>query len=122
MRISDWSSDVCSSDLATDDIFLYAVTRGAAKAGGWNLRAGPAAPAFAPEKVKDVEGGVKATFLDKRLRTNLAVFHTWKSDVQAIVNAFGTAGVTQYLQNNGTARIWGVELEDRKSTRLNSSH
>src|SRR3546814_4595339 len=24
---------------ATDDIFLYAVTRGAAKAGGWNLRA-----------------------------------------------------------------------------------
>src|SRR3546814_525307 len=48
MRISDWSSDVCSSDL---------------------------------------------------------------SDVQAIVNAFGTAGVTQYLQNNGNARIWGVELE-----------
>src|SRR3546814_2030483 len=35
---------------ATDDIFLYAVTRGAAKAGGWNLRAGPAAPAFRSEE------------------------------------------------------------------------
>src|SRR3546814_9544373 len=72
---------------------LYAVTRGAAKAGGWNLRAGPAAPAFAPEKVKDVEGGVKATFLDKRLRTNLPFFHTWTSDVQGLVTAFGQAGV-----------------------------
>src|SRR3546814_6493425 len=99
MRISDWSSDVCSSDLcdrrntvlhnvrayglpgattvggldncvnadndapgvcaqtqkakfdypawtaglewpATDDIFLYAKTRGAAKSGGWNTRVG----------------------------------------------------------------------------------
>jgi len=96
---------------ASDDVFVYAVTRGAAKAGGWNLRAGPAAPAFAPEKVKDVEGGIKATFLDNRLRTNLALFHTWKSDVQAIVNAVGPAGVTQYLQNNGNARIWGAELE-----------
>jgi iron complex outermembrane receptor protein len=96
---------------ASDDVFVYAVTRGAAKAGGWNLRAGPAAPAFAPEKVKDVEGGIKATFLDKRLRTNLALFHTWKTGVQAVVNAVGPAGVTQYLQNNGNARIWGAELE-----------
>jgi iron complex outermembrane receptor protein len=96
---------------ASDDVFLYAVTRGAAKAGGWNLRAGPAAPAFAPEKVKDLEAGIKATFLDKRLRTNLALFHTWKTDVQAVVNAVTGAGVTQYLQNNGNARIWGAELE-----------
>lgn len=96
---------------AADDVFLYVVTRGAAKAGGWNLRAGPAAPAFAPEKVKDVEGGIKATFLNNRLRTNLALFHTWKSGVQAVVNAVGPAGVTQYLQNNGNARIWGAELE-----------
>src|SRR3546814_16912009 len=60
---------------ATDDLFLYAKTSGAAKAGGWNIRAG-ALPAFKPEKVKDVEAGIKATWLDNRLRTNIAGFHT----------------------------------------------
>src|SRR3546814_11726211 len=67
---------------ATDDIFLYAVTRGAAKAGGWNLRAGTAAPAFAPDKGKDVEGDVKATFLENRPRKNITDFNNWKLKIQ----------------------------------------
>src|SRR3546814_15272341 len=70
---------------ATDDIFLYAVTRGAAKAGGWNLRAGTAAPAFALEKVKAVDGGVKETCLEKSMRTNLAAFTTWNDNAQGNV-------------------------------------
>lgn len=96
---------------ATDDLFLYVATRGAAKAGGWNLRAG-GLPAFSPEKVKDVEGGLKVDLFDRHLRFNTAVFHTWKSDNQAIVNSFVPGiGVTQYIQNNGKVRIWGVEAE-----------
>lgn len=96
---------------ATDDIFVYAATRGAAKAGGFNIRAG-SLPAFQPEKVRDVEGGVKATWLNNRLRTNIALFHTWKSDAQVVVNAFiPGVGVTQYIQNNGDTRIWGAEFE-----------
>src|SRR3546814_7093630 len=65
---------------ATDDLFLYAKTSGAAKAGGWNIRAG-ALPAFKPEKVKDVEAGIKATRseehtseLQSLMRISYAVF------------------------------------------------
>ena len=96
---------------AADNIFLYLATRGAAKAGGWNLRAG-GLPAFSPEKVKDVEAGFKVDLFDRRVRFNTAVFHTWKDDNQAIVNSFVTGiGVTQYIQNNGKVRIWGIENE-----------
>ncbi|CAM8672812.1 TonB-dependent receptor [Sphingobium sp.] len=96
---------------AADNIFLYAATRGAAKAGGWNLRAG-GLPAFAPEKVKDVEAGLKIDLFDRRVRFNTAIFHTWKDDNQAIVNSFVPGiGVTQYIQNNGKVRIWGIENE-----------
>ncbi|NML09371.1 TonB-dependent receptor [Sphingobium sp. AR-3-1] len=96
---------------AADNIFLYLATRGAAKAGGWNLRAG-GLPAFSPEKVKDVEAGLKVDLFDRRVRFNTAIFHTWKDDNQAIVNSFVPGiGVTQYIQNNGKVRIWGIENE-----------
>ena len=96
---------------ASEDIFLYVATRGAAKAGGFNIRAG-SLPAFSPEKVKDVEGGIKASWFDNRLRTNVALFHTWKSNAQVIVNAVAPGvGVTQYTQNNGDTRVWGAEFE-----------
>lgn len=96
---------------ASDDLFLYVKTSAAAKAGGWNIRAG-SLPSFKPEKVKDVEVGLKADFLDNRLRTNVALFHLWKSDNQATVSAVVPGiGVTQYIQNNGDARIWGAEFE-----------
>jgi iron complex outermembrane receptor protein len=96
---------------ATDQLFLYVKTSGAAKAGGWNLRAG-GLPAFKPEKVKDVEVGFKADLFDRRVRFNTAAFYTMKSDNQAIVNAFVPGiGVTQYIQNNGKVRIWGIESE-----------
>lgn len=94
-----------------DDLFVYVATRGAAKAGGWNLRAG-GLPAFAPEKVRDVEAGFKADLFDRRVRLNTALFHTWKKNNQAIVNSFVEGiGVTQYIQNNGEARIYGIEAE-----------
>src|SRR3546814_10895073 len=100
MRISDWSSDVCSSDL---------------------------------------EAGFKATWLDRKLRTNIALFHAWQTGVQRNAAALtDLETVTQYIVNAGDARVWGAEFEvvampwqgmeitgnlrDRKSTRLNSSH
>ena len=96
---------------ASDEVFVYAKTSGAAKAGGWNLRAG-GLPSFRPEKVKDVELGLKADLFDRRVRFNTALFHTWKSNNQAIVNSFVPGiGVTQFIQNNGKARIYGIENE-----------
>lgn len=75
------------------------------------MRAG-ALPSFRPEKVMDVEGGIKATWLDRRLRTNVAIFHTWKDDAQALVSALVPgAGVTSFTQNQDENRVWGAEFE-----------
>src|SRR3546814_19542284 len=82
MRISDWSSDVCSSDLKTSskaptwtvgldwqanrDLFLYVVTRRGYRSGGINgpTLAGrlPQFQSFAPEKVTDIEFGIRSDF------------------------------------------------------------
>lgn len=96
----------------SDDVFLYAKTSGAAMAGGWNLR-GNFAPSFSPEKVRDVEFGMKADLFDRRLRTNLAVFHTWQNNAQRVVARFDPQfqTSTQYVINAGNARLYGVELE-----------
>src|SRR3546814_18505975 len=80
MRISDWSSDVCSSDL---------------KAGAFNDQIGSFAPfgndldAFAlaasatdPEKADSYEVGFKSEFLDRRLRLNVTGFWVAYKDLQ----------------------------------------
>ncbi|NBW10220.1 MAG: TonB-dependent receptor [Caulobacteraceae bacterium] len=93
------------------EMFAYVQTRGASKSGGWNTRAG-GLPAFRPENVRDIEAGFKATWLDNRLRTNIAVFHAWQSDVQRNAAALTPAGAsTQFLVNAGDARVYGVEME-----------
>lgn len=94
------------------DTMLYAKTSGASMAGGWNLR-GNFAPAFSPEKVRDVEAGIKADMLDSRLRTNLALFHTWQDNAQRVVAGFDPQfnSSTQYVINAGDARLKGIELE-----------
>jgi iron complex outermembrane receptor protein len=94
-----------------EDVFAYIQTRRASKSGGWNTRAG-GLPAFEPETVKDLEAGFKATWLDHRLRTNIAIFHSWQSDVQRNAAALTPAGAsTQFIVNAGKARVYGVELE-----------
>lgn len=97
---------------ATPDVFLYVQTRGASKSGGWNVRAG-SIPAFRPEKVRDVEGGFKADWFNHRLRTNVALFHSWTKGLQKQIGALipGTTQPTQFLINAGNARIWGAEFE-----------
>jgi iron complex outermembrane receptor protein len=95
---------------ATSNIFLYAKTSGAYMAGGFNLRQG-ALPAFKPEGVKDVEIGLKADWLDKHLRTNIALFHSWQTDVQRNISTIVNGNVTQYITNAGDAHVSGVEFE-----------
>ena len=98
----------------TDDIFLYANTSEASMSGGWNLRLG-SAPAFEPEENRAMEVGIKADWLDSRLRTNLAIFRNKGSDVQRVVNTVFDAGfgpqTTSFVNNAGDTVIDGAELE-----------
>ncbi|WP_010124959.1 TonB-dependent receptor, partial [Sphingomonas sp. KC8] len=101
---------------ASDDLFVYLKTSAAAKAGGFNIRNGSAStPPFNPEKVKDVEGGLKMTSPDGRLRANVALFYSWQSGVQrnaaALVNVGGVTTTTQFLLNAGKQDVYGAEFE-----------
>jgi iron complex outermembrane receptor protein len=104
---------------ATDNLFFYIKTSRASMAGGFNTRPIPGtfSPNFAPETNKDLELGTKADWLDKRLRTNLALFYSKQTNVQNIINAAvlnttgGPPGITQFVTNAGGERKYGVELE-----------
>ena len=64
-------------------------------------------PYILPETVKDLEGGIKATLFDRKLRLNLAGFLEKFSNFQT--QAFTSAGNT-YLGNAGGVRSIGLEL------------
>src|SRR3546814_15540984 len=70
MRISDWSSDVCSSDLKSGGINQNGVPNGA---DGNPLLA---AATIKPESVQHYEAGAKAEFWDRRGTFNLSIFRT----------------------------------------------
>src|SRR3546814_1941693 len=85
MRISDWSSDVCSSDLPTSGILLYATYAKTFKSGGINQNGVPngadgnpllAAATIKPESVQHYEAGAKAEFWDRRGTFNLSIFRS----------------------------------------------
>ena len=97
----------------SDQLFLYAKTSGASMSGGFNSRFVPApfTQQFSPEKVRDAEVGFKGDFLDRRLRTNVAVFYAKQSNVQRIVNALVGTTLTQFVTNAGKVDAKGAELE-----------
>jgi iron complex outermembrane receptor protein len=74
---------------------------------------------YAPEKAKSWEGGVKADWLDHKLRTNLALFSVKYDGIQfgasprnvPLYSYLIPLGVTQILVNAGSARAKGFELE-----------
>lgn len=100
---------------ATRDIFLYAKGSAASQSGGFNLRVG-SIPAFTPTKTTEVEVGAKTSWLDNRLRVNVALFHDWQSSVQRNVNTLVDVGTpnqhaTEFVRNAGDTRIYGAEFE-----------
>ena len=68
---------------------------------------------YNPEIAKSLEGGIKADWLNGSLRTNLAVFQTKYTDLQASVSGvlLGRPEITNSLGNVGDAKVKGVELE-----------
>src|SRR3546814_4135213 len=100
MRISDWSSDVCSSDLYQPHFLSLAVRmHGIGEGGGLHPRALKCVWPF---------GGI-----------------AWKADPCPIMlGPFGWLAVGHGFQSRACQRFTPSlsQTEDRKSTRLNSSH
>jgi iron complex outermembrane recepter protein len=95
---------------------LYASWARGFKSGGFTGRIGVAADGNAPynpEKVDTFEVGLKADFLNRRLRTNIAAFYTNYRDMQVAQIYFDPATNVQgnRILNAAKSTIKGFELE-----------
>ncbi|MHC4269811.1 MAG: TonB-dependent receptor [Planctomycetota bacterium] len=95
---------------ASEHALLYSSWTRSFRSGGYNLRnALPASPGpYDEEKVNAFEIGLKADWLEGRLRTNLAGFYNIYSDLQRTVL---TPLLTQEKLNAADATIAGFEAE-----------
>ncbi|HWW63841.1 MAG TPA: TonB-dependent receptor [Sphingomonadaceae bacterium] len=98
----------------TDDIMVYAQFSTGFKGGGINPR--PFTPAaavpFGPETLNAYEIGIKTELFDRRVRFNLAAYHSDYSNLQLSANGYDNNGVQSIvLANAGSADIEGVEAE-----------
>ena len=99
-----------------DNQMVYASWARGFKSGGFTGRIGVAADGdtpYGPEKVDTFEVGLKADFLDRRLRTNLAAFYTNYRDMQVAQIYFDPATNVQgnRILNAAKSTIKGFELE-----------
>jgi len=88
-----------------EDVLMYASATRGFKSGGFNLM--NTGEEFQPEKIWSYEVGLKATWLDNRLRTNAAAFYYNYKDLQ--VNQF--SGVSNLVTNAANSKIDGLEIE-----------
>jgi iron complex outermembrane receptor protein len=94
--------------VAPDQLTYVAIARGY-KAGGFNAASPAGTERFEQETSWNYEAGWKGTWLNQKLRTNLAAFHTRWSDLQLNVPAMVPGQF--YLANVGSAASKGIEFE-----------
>lgn len=91
---------------------VYAVYSEGYRAGGINSGGARPLPAqretFKPDRLRNIEAGLKLQALDKRLSVNTAAFYDVWTDIQT--DQFRGSGIP-YTTNVGDARILGVETE-----------
>jgi iron complex outermembrane receptor protein len=107
-RWTAWTPKVGVEFFPTDDLMAYfAVSRGF-KSGGFNSSG---RDKFDPEFLWNYEFGLKATWLDDRVRTNLSAFYYDYEDIQVQVAVPGTGGAVNALENAASADVYGFEAE-----------
>src|SRR3546814_9980462 len=131
MRISDWSSDVCSSDLALRENRLnreniLEIARGSLESlGYWPL---PDVQPAQGESIAEPDAQAEQALADDVDR-NVAAFidrsidqaRTSQADDTQVDSAQVAPPIPVAAGGRGGFEITGDEIEDRKSTRLNSS-
>ncbi|NVJ99165.1 MAG: TonB-dependent receptor [Alphaproteobacteria bacterium] len=119
----DFSPRVALDYKLTEDALLYASFSQGFKAGsfdprGANFSSPEVEDGFAPETLDSYEAGWKATWMDGRARTNIAVFYSNYKDMQIPgslpidMDGDGTNdGFVGTVTNAGKATIKGIEFE-----------
>jgi iron complex outermembrane receptor protein len=105
----DWKAD--------DDTLVYIASRHSYRSGGFQSRPFDNTTAqlpFSPEKVTDLEIGLKRDWDlggDNRLRTNIAAYYQWYSDIQRNNSTLTPVGIGNITRNAAKAHIYGLEFE-----------
>jgi iron complex outermembrane receptor protein len=113
LKFTNTSPTVGGEFHVSEDVMLYASFSKGYKTGSWTTRLSAPHPVFDPsldfdpEFAKAYELGMKSELLDRKLRLNLAAFHTDYSGIQ--LNS--QQGISPTLVNAGDARIYGFEAE-----------
>ena len=99
---------------ANDEVNLYFTHSTGYNAGGFNARASTFTAFNQPvneEEITAFELGLKADWLNDRLRTNAALYHNEFDDLIVAQFEAGTGGASTVLRNAGKATYSGLELE-----------
>jgi iron complex outermembrane receptor protein len=99
---------------ATPNLNIYAKYARGYKTGGYNIRASSITrfdEGFGPETLDSFELGVKASWLDNHLQTNLALFRSNYKDIQTNIQSDPTNVAITDVFNAGKARIQGFEFD-----------
>src|SRR3546814_8993326 len=103
MRISDWSSDVCSSDLLSDRLYELFLDRDRQYSCAYFI---------------DPDNSLEQAQLDKK--AHIAAKLALKPGQRVLDIGCGWGGMALYLHEKCGVDVLGIT--DRKSTRLNFSH
>ena len=79
--------------------------------GGRLLAALAVLSSFEPEEATAYEAGLKSEWFDKRVRANMALFHTVYDDLQISQFLADSSGSSAIIVNAGEATFKGVEVE-----------
>ena len=93
-----------------DDANVYVSYSKGYKAGGFNTRSAALEP-FKPETLKSAEIGLKSSWFDRRLQTNVSAFFNEAQDQQVSEFRAGAGGATNVVTNAGKSEYTGVEFE-----------
>lgn len=118
VKENQWTPRATIEYKATSDILMYVSWAKGFKPGGFNTNEVPTLndQRYFSERVTTIEGGTKATWLDGRLTTNLAVYRNRYRDQQIGVQltSLGAGGqlvTTAGIVNAGRVNIWGIEAD-----------
>ena len=112
---NNWSPDASLTWTPTRDVTVYGAYKTAYKSGGFSNSAILTTSstvsnfAFAPERAKGFEGGVKTTLFERQLRFNVGLYTYKFNNLQ--IDFFDSAAIALITQNAGSARTRGVEVE-----------
>src|SRR3546814_2381466 len=121
MRISDWSSDVCSSDLNGSSGAASLIVTGAPLTNDGAIVVEPGAGGVRSIEADLVNNG-EVTFNAVTAITGAGGVASNEADAVLTANADVTVTGAASFRNSGTMTVAAAATLDRKSTRLNSSH